>query len=58
MLEFRRKYSLSPLDEGEGRLAGGPTWRGAEGPHHALELLDPVIAMLFELVEGLGLQSP
>src|SRR5664279_3188425 len=27
MLEFRREYGLSPIDEGEGRLAGSPTWR-------------------------------
>lgn len=56
MLEFRGEYGLSSVDERERCLSRGSTGRGAEGPQHALEVLDPVLAVCLELVEFFGLQ--
>ena len=48
--------SFSAIDEGERRLTSGLCWRGADGPEHRGELIDPVLAAGLEVVELLVLR--
>ena len=43
--------SFSTIDKGERRLTSGLCWRGADGPEHRGELIDPVLAAGLEVVE-------
>ena len=43
--------SFSAVDEGERRFTSGLCWRGADGPEHRWELIDPVLAAGLEAVE-------
>ena len=48
---------FSTIDEGERRLTGGLCWRGADGPEHRGELIDPVLAAGLEAVEAPCLEA-